>query len=203
MQEKARIAIFGGTFDPLHIGHMALANLALYRSPMPLKAICLVPTMQNPLKKDETLLSFDFRCKMIEATIANDRRFFYSRIEEQLPAPHYTIDLLDHFAKRFSQFSFVLLIGADNWLNFHNWHRYEELLERYELIIYPRKGFSIDVASLPNNVYYLSNFPLIEIASTDIREAIKRGEDLRYLIPSPELFPLLRKEIALSERGIK
>lgn len=195
--KKERIAVFGGTFDPLHIGHMALANIVYYRSPLPLKAVCLVPTVQNPLKLGASLLSFDFRCEMIEGAIHGDRRFFFSRIEEQLPSPHYTIDLLEALSLRHPQFSFVLLIGSDNWLSFSKWYRYEDLLANYEIIIYPRKGFPLDSDKLPKTVYYLNDFPIIEVSSTEIRKGVKNGEDLRFLLPTPELFPFLKREIAI------
>lgn len=195
-QNKKRIALFGGTFDPLHIGHMALANIVYYSSPLPLEGVCLVPTIQNPLKKEgESLLSFDFRCQMIKSAISRDRRFFYSRLEEQLPSPHYTYDLLEAFTRRHPDITFVLLIGSDNWLNISKWYRYKELIEQYEILIYPRRGYDINEDTLPSNVYFLKGLPLIEICSAAIREGVKRGEDLRFLIPTPELFPLLRREV--------
>lgn len=195
-KSKRRIAIFGGSFDPLHIGHMALANIVYYRSPLPLEAVCLVPTVQNPLKvANGTLLSFDFRCQLIEGAIESDRRFFYSRLEEKLPTPHYTFDLLEAFSLRHPDITFVLLIGSDNWQKFDQWYRHEELIERYEILVYPRMGYEVDKSTLPENVYYLEGLPHIEVSSTAIREGVRKGEDLRYLLPTPELFPLLKRVV--------
>lgn len=192
--DRQRIALFGGTFDPLHIGHMALANIVYYRSPIPLSAICMVPTVHNPLKSSDSLLSFDLRCKIIDAAILGDSRFLCSRMEEQLPEPHYTIDLLEAFSIRHPEFRLVLLIGADNWLNFSRWHRYQELINGYELLIYPRRGYDVDKNTLSPGVYYLEDLPMIEISSTEIRKGIKEGQDLRHLIPTPRLFPLLKNK---------
>lgn len=191
----SRIVIFGGTFAPFHIGHMALANLIYYRTPFSLSKIYFVPTIQNPLKAKQSFLPFEMRCRLIEQTIYGDSRFFCSRMEETLPAPHYTIDLLNTYSTIQPNTSFLLLIGADNWATFKQWYHYEEILNKYEILIYPRRGYKVDKKNLSPSVYYLEDLPYIEVSSTEIRKALLEGQDLRYLLPRPDLYPLLRAQI--------
>lgn len=192
-----RIALFGGTFDPLHIGHMAVANDVLYRAPS-VEAVWLLPTVQNPLKSQHTLLPFEMRCRLIEETISGDCRFSCCRIEEELPQPHYTFDTLELLSHRHPEVSFFLLIGADNWHSFERWYRYPELLERYEVFIYPRQGFPVDASNLPTGVSFLFDAPLVEVSSSEIRRRALLGQDLRYLLSRPELFQMVL-EIARDE----
>ena len=107
---KPQIALFAGSFDPIHIGHMALANYILCHN-KEIEQLWFVPTAQNPLKPRATELSFTQRCHLIEEVIANDSRFSCCRIEETLPAPHYTIYTLDKLREHYPQYQFILIIG--------------------------------------------------------------------------------------------
>ncbi len=188
------VVVFAGTFDPIHIGHMALANFLL-TEPMGFQELWFVPTMQNPLKERLSLWSFDMRCRLIQASIRGDYRFRCCPIEETLPAPHYTIYTILALQKQYPDYRFSLLIGADNWSCFQQWYRWEELIQLVPIIIYPRRGVMVDSESLPEQVTYAANAPLIEVSSTSIREALLANKDLRYWLPRPELFEELKRDL--------
>lgn len=187
---KPQIALFAGSFDPIHIGHMALANYILYHN-KGIEQLWFVPTAQNPLKPRATELSFTQRCHLIEEVIANDSRFSCCRIEETLPAPHYTIYTLDKLREHYPQYQFILIMGADNWLSIEHWYHWRELIEQYPILVYPRPRYTLPREAENSNVTLLHDAPLMEISSSEIRSARHKGEDLRYWMPRPELFELL------------
>ena len=183
---KPQIALFAGSFDPIHIGHMALANYILCHN-KGIEQLWFVPT----LKPRATELSFTQRCHLIEEVIANDSRFSCCRIEETLPAPHYTIYTLDKLRDHYPQYQFILIMGADNWLSIEHWYHWRELIEQYPILVYPRPGYTLPREAENSNVTLLHDAPLMEISSSEIRSARHKGEDLRYWMPRPELFELL------------
>lgn len=184
--------IFGGSFDPLHIGHMALVSYILYSYPE-VEQIWLTPTAQNPLKPHKTQLPFAQRAAMIMETIAGDERLYCCTQESLLPQPHYTIDLLERLCVMYPERHFGLLIGADNWAVFSRWHRAEDILQRYPLWVYPRPGFTLpeEGESATQQPLFLHQAPRIEISSSEIRKARSEGKDLRYWLPKPEFFDQL------------
>lgn len=187
------VAVFAGTFDPIHIGHMALANYLLTED-YGFDELWFGPAMQNPLKEHHSLLDFDTRCRLIQATIKGDTRFRCCPIEETLPPPFYTIHTIVALQKQYPDQRFTLLIGADNWACFNRWYRWEALLDFLPIVVYPRQGFTFD-HSLSEKVTYASHAPIIEISSTQIREALLSGKDLRYWMSRPELFDELKQNM--------
>ncbi|WP_242396753.1 nicotinate (nicotinamide) nucleotide adenylyltransferase [Porphyromonas gingivicanis] len=187
------VAVFAGTFDPIHIGHTALANYLLTED-FGFDELWFVPAMQNPLKAHHSLLDFDARCRLIQATIKGDTRFRCCPIEETLPAPYYTIHTILALQKQYPDHRFTLLVGADNWACFDKWYRWEALLDLLPVVVYPRHGFGFD-ASLSSKVVYAIDAPFIEVSSTKIREALLAGRDLRYWLPRPELFEEVKKHM--------
>ncbi len=183
------IAIFAGSFDPIHIGHMALANYLFYQIEG-LTQLWFLPTAQNPIK-GKAELSFGKRCNLIDKVIEGDSRFSCCRIEGSLPSPHYTIHTLDALQADYPRYRFGLIIGADNWVQRIKWYHWEELVAKYPLWVYPRPEYPIGNTDMEPNVHLLSDAPLLEVSSTAIRQAREKGQDFRYWLPRPDLFDLL------------
>lgn len=177
--------LFGGSFDPIHIGHAMLAN---HVSQLPgVEELWLMPGRVNPLKADRPPTADEHRlrmCSLVAERCANVR---VTDVELRLPEPSYTWRTLEHLRENFPGRRFVLLIGSDNWLCFDRWARHEEILRSCGLAIYPRPGFDVDPAALPVNVRYLENPPIARISSTFVRRELAEGKNLRYLVPADVL----------------
>ncbi len=182
-----RVAILGGTFDPIHIGHLALANWFLLNTELHLDQVLLVPTVQNPLKKKQSLFSFEERVAFIQAAIQGDTRFECSTIEASLPSPHYTFDTLEALHSEWHDASLCFIMGSDSWCNIKDWYRYQELITGTDFLIYPRRGTVVAPESLTPRCYLAAEAPLIEISSTYLRDALRKGEDVRFFLPQPNL----------------
>ena len=175
-----KVGIFSGSFNPIHIGHLALANwMCEYED---LSEIWFLVTPQSPLKKQHHLLNYDLRLKMAETAIEDYPKFKVSDFERSLPVPSYTIDTLNALRKTYPDNLFHLIIGADNWEIINCWKDATILFEQYPILIYPRKGY--DQIVLPDNPTIRKvNAPLLEISSSFIRTAIKEGKDIRFFLP--------------------
>ena len=196
------IGIFSGSFNPIHIGHLALANwLCEY---VDLAEIWFLVTPQNPLKDKEELMDYELRYNMVKEAIDGYSKFKVNDIECYLPIPSYTIDTLRALKKEYPNFLFHLIIGSDSWANINLWKDALSLINEFPIIIYPRKNFEqTDILQLPHNhqedisiVHYpLSTVnyqlpyilqvdaPLLDISSSFIRAAIKEGKDIRFFLP--------------------
>lgn len=176
-----KTGLFFGSFNPVHIGHMAIANYMLEYTD--LKELWMIISPQNPFKSKTNLISEFDRMKMVELAIGNDSRIIASDIEFRLPKPSYTFDTLTYLSERNPSKEFVLLIGSDNLEFFHKWKNYEQLLEQYKLYVYPRPGSGLGSYSDHKNVR-LVNAPLIEISSSFIRESIRNGKNIQHFLPA-------------------
>ncbi|HRD38304.1 MAG TPA: nicotinate (nicotinamide) nucleotide adenylyltransferase [Bacteroidia bacterium] len=175
-----RIGLFFGSFNPIHVGHMALANYMVEFTDM--EQVWFVISPHNPLKEKASLLNQNQRLYMVNVAIEDDARFKSSTIEFDLPQPSYTINTLVHLKEKYPQHTFSLIIGQDNLENFHRWKNYEEILKKYKLYVYPRPGAkSSELEQHPNVV--LTQAPFIDISSTFIRDAIKKKKDVRHYLP--------------------
>jgi nicotinate-nucleotide adenylyltransferase len=180
--------IFGGSFNPIHIGHLALANyLCEYSS---LQEIWFMVSPHNPLKTQSDLWDDSLRLDLVRRAVADYPRFQASGFEFHLPRPSYMIHTLDALQAAYPQRAFTLIIGADNWQVFPQWHQHEEILARHRVLIYPRRGFEVDASALPANVE-LVDTPIIEVSSTFIRDALKAGKDVRYFL-HPAVYEVLK-----------
>ena len=179
--------IFGGSFNPIHIGHLALGNYICEFEDV--DELWFMVSPQNPLKHKGDLLSESARLRLVQLATENYPRFQASDFEFTLPKPSYTIHTLDFLKREYPEREFLLIIGADNWLLFDKWFQSERIIKENKILIYPRPGILIDKDTLPANVRLL-NTPQIEISSTFIRQAIKAGKDIRYF-----LHPAVYKEI--------
>jgi len=184
-----KIGLFFGSFNPIHIGHLAIANYIVEYSD--LDEIWLVVSPQNPLKKKKTLLNEYDRLKMVELALKDDFRIKPTDIEFRLPKPSYTIDTLTYLSERNPKHDFVLIAGTDNFQSFHKWKNYEQILKQYKLYVYPRPGYELGEYKNHTSLS-LINAPLMEISSSFIRESIKDNKDIRYFLPV-EVYNYIKK----------
>jgi len=176
-----KVGLYFGSFNPIHIGHLAIANYMLEYSD--LDEIWLVISPQNPLKKKNSLLNEFDRYKMVELALEDTERIKPCDIEYRMPKPSYTIDTLTYLKERNPSYSFVLIAGTDNFKSFHKWKNYEEILDQYQLYIYPRPGSDLGDYKGHRSIK-LINAPLMEISSSFIRDALKNNKDIPYFLPN-------------------
>jgi nicotinate-nucleotide adenylyltransferase len=175
-----KIGLFFGSFNPPHIGHMAIANyLAEYTD---LTQVWFVVSPQNPLKEQTGLLKEYDRLELMRQAVGDDRRFRVSDVEFRLPRPSFTINTLEHLKEKFPDHLFSLIMGADNLENFSKWKEYERILDNYHILIYPRPGSGNSGHFSHDHIRWVEA-PLLEISSTFIRQAIAEGRDVRYFVP--------------------
>lgn len=174
-------AIFGGSFNPIHCGHIALAKQVLAQRLA--QEVWFIVSPQNPLKKRADLLDESLRLSLVREALAEERGLVASDYEFRLPRPSYTWQTLRALRRDFPHRRFSLLIGADNWAMFPKWARYEELLRDYPIVLYPRAGVVIDRAALPPSVTML-NAPLFPYSSTSIRHAVRNKIGLDGMVPA-------------------
>lgn len=176
-----KTGLYFGSFNPIHIGHMAIANFIIEFSD--LEQLWFVVSPQNPLKEKKTLLKDYHRLEMVQLAVEDDDRFRASDIEFKLPTPSYTIDTLVYLEEKNPGHEFQLVMGADGLRTFHKWKHANLIVEKYHRLIYPRPGVDMGaVSQLPNAT--VVNAPLMEISSSFIRSAIKDGKDVRHLVPA-------------------
>ncbi|HKL38464.1 MAG TPA: nicotinate (nicotinamide) nucleotide adenylyltransferase [Bacteroidales bacterium] len=176
-----KVGLFFGSFNPIHIGHLAMANyLAEFTD---LGQIWMVVSPQSPFKKKENLLPEDQRYKMVEMALEEDIQIRPSDIEFNLPRPSYTVDTLDYLSQNHPGHQFCLIVGSDNLVHLHEWKNYHTLVDRFELYVYPRPG--TDPQDFKQRyAFHLVNAPRIEISSSMIRHSIREGKNMRYFLPS-------------------
>lgn len=174
------IALYFGTFNPIHVGHMAIANYILEFASI--DRLWFVITPQSPFKQKQSILNNYHRMELVTRAIDNDPRMKASSIEFKLPQPAYTIDTLTYLQESYPQHHFSILMGADNLASFRKWKNYEQILANYGIIVYPRPGFpKEEMPQFPN--LHFTDAPLIEISSTFIRQSIREGRDIRHFLP--------------------
>ena len=180
-----KIGLFFGSFNPIHIGHLIVANSLV--SNTDLEQVWFVVSPQNPFKKVKTLLHEFDRLDMVERAIADDNRLKATDVEFSMPKPSYTIDTLDLLSQKFPQHTFRLLMGEDNLEQFANWKQHERILTEFGLCVYPRPARPGELAKPspfrqhPN--VQLITAPLLDISATYIREAIRANRSIRYMVP--------------------
>lgn len=172
--------LFFGSFNPIHKGHLQIARYLLNRQFV--DRILFVVSPHNPFKEESDLLDAQKRIEIVEKAIIHDKRMEASSIELALPKPSYTIDTLKKFAELYPGRHFAIIMGEDNLQNFHLWREYKTICENYPIFVYPRPGSHVQNTDYPN--IHLIDAPLFPVSSTDIREKIKKGEDISSFVPS-------------------
>lgn len=176
--DRIRTIVFGGSFDPVHIGHLSLAREVL-RCGLAGEVWFMV-SPRNPLKMDVNLTDEQLRYEMVQLALENETGMRASDFEFHLPRPSYTLNTLNKLSEAFPDREFTLLVGADNWEKFDLWYKGDEIVGRYGLVVYPRN--KEDVPQLPDGVRWL-NAQLHDISSTRVRSMVANGEDISPFVP--------------------
>jgi len=175
-----KIGLFFGSFNPVHNGHLIIANYI--RETTLLDQVWLVVSPHNPLKQKETLLNEHTRLHLIQIAIDDNPNLRASNIEFKLPQPSYTIDTLTYISEKYPQHQFSLIMGSDNLESLPKWKNYEQILSHYKIIVYKRTNNEIPEFAKSGDVTYL-DVPLLDISSTFIRHSIKSGVSMKYFLP--------------------
>ena len=179
MPAPIRTALFGGTFDPLHNGHLAIARNVLEKGLA--HEVWLLVTPCNPWKKDNDLLDDRLRYDMVAEAVRDIEGIHVSDYEFHLPKPSYSANTLRSISADYPDREFIITIGADNLVKFNNWRDADYILENYPIIVYPRKGYPIE--SLSGNTTLL-DCPLMDVSSTQIRQMVKDGISIKEIVPA-------------------
>ena len=176
-----RVGLFGGSFNPIHNAHIALASTICEQAR--LDEVWFMVSPQNPLKQAQDLLDENERYEMVKLALESQAKVLKaSNYEFHLERPSYTWKTLRALKQDFPQHEFSLIIGGDNWVRFPRWAHSEEILANHHIYIYPREDSEIDEATLPKNVH-LIHTPKINITSTMLREMVRNGKDLSAFVP--------------------
>lgn len=186
MTEK--IGIFSGSFNPVHTGHLILAN---YISEFTdLDEVWFVVTPHNPLKEAIGLLGDDLRLQMVQMAVEEFDHISFSDVEFHLPRPSYTVDTLTALTDQYPDKDFTLIIGGDNWNQFHKWKEPERLIKNYQILVYPRMNEDVVIPAEFATSVYLVDAPVIELSSTFIRKSIRQGKNMRAFLP-PKVYDFI------------
>ncbi|MDE6782904.1 MAG: nicotinate-nucleotide adenylyltransferase [Paramuribaculum sp.] len=182
MTLRSRIGILGGSFNPVHLGHIQLADYLVQTTQ--LTAVWLMLSPRNPLKQyPADMPSDEQRMDMLRIAAEATPRLEATDIELSMPRPSYTIDSLRRLRSLHPDVDFSLVIGSDNWLVFDQWRDYRSIIDEFSPVIYPRPGYPVDTDSLPEGVTLVSA-PMLDISSTQLREAIAAGLDMNLFLPA-------------------
>ena len=185
-----KIGLFFGSFNPIHIGHLILANYILENSDM--EELWFVVSPQNPFKDKKTLLKDHNRLEMVNIAIKNYPKMRASDIEFSLPKPSYTIDTLTYMHEKYPHHSFSLIMGEDNLKGLRKWKNSDLLINNHQIIVYPRVEKSTENAEeiIQHHNIHLIKAPIVELSATEIRTMLKEGKNTRPMLP-PEVFDYL------------
>lgn len=174
------IGIFSGSFNPIHIGHLMLANYITEFTEI--DEIWFIVSPQNPLKEDG-MLDEKIRLQMVELALKDYAKLKASDFEFSLPKPSYTINTLEALKVKYPEHEFMLIIGGDNWDVFKSWKNYDKILENYLIKVYPRLDYKIMIPTRFEKQVEILDSPIIEVSSTFIRESFEEGRDIKAFLP--------------------
>lgn len=178
MSERIRTALSGGTFNPIHNGHLAIAKSILRQGLA--SEVWLMVTPCNPWKSNMSLLPDGQRLEMVRQAVADTPGIYASDFEFSLPKPSYTAETLRRLTESFPDREFILTIGGDNWERFRHWKDWQYILDNFKIIVYPRRGFQ--TGQIPESVTIM-DCPLFDISSTQIRQMVHDGHDIAEMVP--------------------
>ena len=182
LHTKKSTALFFGSFNPIHVGHLIIANRMLQEDGI--DEVWLVVSPQNPLKERGSLLADHHRLQMVRRAIDDNYRLKACDIEMHLPVPSYTVVTLAALAEKYPDREFRLIMGSDNLQTFHRWRNYEYILTNYRIYVYPRPG-STDCPLRSHPSVTMVDVPMMDISSSYIRRLIAERKDVRYLLTEP------------------
>ena len=178
------IGLFFGSFNPIHIGHLIIANYIAHYTSM--DQVWLVVSPHNPLKSKSDLINMYDRLEMAKLATEYAENIKVSDVELKLPQPSYTIDTLSHLTERYPEHRFNLIMGSDNLASLKKWKNYEIILRDYKIIVYPRPGVeNLELSSHPSVT--ITDTPQMEISSTFIRNGIQNGKNVQFFVPDAVL----------------
>jgi nicotinate-nucleotide adenylyltransferase len=181
-----KIGLYFGSFNPVHIGHLIIANFVANNTDN--DQVWMIVSPQNPLKPSSSLLNEYHRLHLLQLAIDDNPKLKAVDFEFKLPRPSYTIDTLSYLSDRYPQHEFSIIIGSDSYQNIHQWKNYEALLKHYRVLVYNRPGFSVEKAD-KGNVRILSA-PLLDISASMIRNMIKEKKSIQYIVPDKARFEI-------------
>ena len=174
-----KIGLYFGSFNPVHTGHLIIANHAVNETD--LKQVWFIVSPQNPFKQSASLLNEYHRLHLIKSAIDGENNLRASSVEFNLTKPSYTVDSLAYLKEKFPEHEFSILMGSDGFQNLNKWKNYEVIVKNHQIYIYKRPGF--EITDTYGAVIQVLEAPLLEISSTHIRELIKKRKSIRFLVP--------------------
>ena len=186
-----RIAVFGGSFNPIHTGHAIIASTTAQSGLV--DEVWIMVSPQNPLKADKTLMPEEERLRLARMVASECPGVKASDFEFTLPRPSYTYNTLCHLRQKWPEHDFTLLIGSDNWNLFHRWKDWKRIIDEFGVIIYQRPDAKAD-PPFPERVELMEDVPMMMVSSTLIRRLMAEGRDFRFLVPDIIYKELKEKE---------
>ncbi|HRX93096.1 MAG TPA: nicotinate (nicotinamide) nucleotide adenylyltransferase [Chitinophagaceae bacterium] len=178
-----KIGLYFGSFNPIHVGHLIIANHLLNETDI--EKIWFVVSPQNPFKNQSALLNEYHRLHLVQVATENDNRIKASDIEFGLPRPSYTVDTLTYLQEKYPENEFCLIMGSDSFQNLGKWKNAAFIIANYQVYVYRRPGFEVENDLKANIV--IADAPLLQISATHIRECIQQGKSVRYMLPDKVL----------------
>ena len=192
---SGKVGLYFGSFNPIHLGHLVIANHMVNRAD--LDEVWMVITPTSPFKLDDEMISEQQRLQMVRLAVAENSSLFASDVEFHLPRPNYTAKTLRHLRDENPEIEFSVILGEDNFENLHRWEEHEEIISKHRILVYPRRVSSPNIppVNAPNaggkttvgkdQVVVFTKAPMIAISSSYIRDAILEKQDIQYLLPDP------------------
>ncbi len=181
-----KIGLYFGSFNPVHIAHLIIANHLLIATDI--EKLWFVVSPQNPHKESASLLNEYHRLHLVQTAVQDDNRIKASDIEFSLPKPSYTTSTLAYLKEKHPEHEFCIIMGSDSFQNLNKWKNYEVIIKDYDVYVYNRPGF--EVSNHLNAKLHIVDAPLLQLSATQIRQYIKEGKSIRYLVPE-----MVREEI--------
>jgi nicotinate-nucleotide adenylyltransferase len=180
-----KVGLFFGSFNPIHVGHLVIANHIAHSGMV--DEVWFVVSPQNPFKKKKSLLEEYHRLALVNEAIDENPKLKSSDIEFTMPQPSYTADTLAFLIDKYPELDFSLIMGEDNIKSFHKWKNYEVILKNHSVLVYPRVGVDEDLKAKSDilnhkSVHILENIPVMDISASYIRNQIKEGKTVAYLL---------------------
>ncbi|MFT4566235.1 MAG: nicotinate-nucleotide adenylyltransferase [Saprospiraceae bacterium] len=186
------IGLFFGSFNPVHVGHMIIASHMVQQTN--LDEVWMVVSPQNPFKEKKSLAPDYDRLHLLQMAIGDHTNIRASNIEFDLPTPSYTIDTLTYLKEKYPKHEFALIMGGDNIASFHKWKNYEKVLEQHEIYVYNRPGQE-EHQFIDHSGVHFAEAPLLNLSASYIRQAIKDGHSIQYLVPDTVYQELLNSHL--------